>query len=87
MNTTTLMLSLPAEQAVRLFKQLLKNFNFNQFILVCSSTSSCSTKFDPELLRADLTLAKERVYRLRKELARIQTEMTYTQKGVDTLYG
>uniref|UniRef100_A0A182QXA6 Protein kibra n=1 Tax=Anopheles farauti TaxID=69004 RepID=A0A182QXA6_9DIPT len=52
---------------------------------LCSSTSSCSTKFDPELLRADLALAKERVFRLKKELSRIQKEMRNTQKGVDTL--
>uniref|UniRef100_A0A182SYD7 C2 domain-containing protein n=1 Tax=Anopheles maculatus TaxID=74869 RepID=A0A182SYD7_9DIPT len=51
----------------------------------CSSTSSCSTKFDPELLRADLAIAKERVFRLKKELSRIQKEMHSTQKGVDTL--
>ncbi|KAL9695514.1 hypothetical protein quinque_014799 [Culex quinquefasciatus] len=54
---------------------------------LCSSTSSCSTKFDPELLRADLALAKERVFRLKKELSRIQKEMHNTQKGVDTLSG
>lgn len=53
---------------------------------MCSSASSCSTKFDPDLLRADLVLAKERVSRLRTEMARIQTEMTYTQKGVETLH-
>ena len=53
---------------------------------LCSSASSCSTKFDPDLLRADLVLAKERVFRLRKEMARIQTEMTYTQKNVQTLH-
>uniref|UniRef100_A0A182RV26 C2 domain-containing protein n=1 Tax=Anopheles funestus TaxID=62324 RepID=A0A182RV26_ANOFN len=52
---------------------------------LCSSTSSCSTKFDPELLRADLAIAKERVFRLKKELSRIQKEMHSTQKGVDTL--
>uniref|UniRef100_A0A182UUF2 Protein kibra n=1 Tax=Anopheles merus TaxID=30066 RepID=A0A182UUF2_ANOME len=46
---------------------------------------SCSTKFDPELLRADLAIAKERVFRLKKELSRIQKEMHSTQKGVDTL--
>ncbi|XP_058064430.1 protein kibra [Anopheles bellator] len=51
---------------------------------ICSSTSSC-TKFDPELLRADLAIAKERVFRLKKELSRIQKEMRSTQKGVDTL--
>lgn len=53
---------------------------------LCSSASSCSTKFDPDLLRADLALAKERVNRLRKEMARIQNEMSYTQKGVETLH-
>lgn len=55
--------------------------------LVCSTTSSSSTKlFDPELLRADLALARERVQRLKRELSRIQTEMSYTQRGVDALY-
>lgn len=54
---------------------------------LCSSASSCSTKFDPDLLRADLVLAKERVFRLRKEMDRIQTEMTYTRRGVETLHG
>jgi len=53
---------------------------------LCSSASSCSTKFDPDLLRADLVLAKERVYRLRKEMAKIQTEMTYNQQGLETLH-
>lgn len=53
---------------------------------LCSSASSCSTKFDPDLLRADLVLAKERVHRLRTEMDRIQNEMTYTQKGVETLH-
>lgn len=53
---------------------------------LCSSASSCSTKFDPDLLRADLVLAKERVFRLRKEMARIQNEMSYTQKNVQTLH-
>nr|XP_029709675.1 protein kibra-like [Aedes albopictus] len=53
---------------------------------LCSSTSSCSTKFDPELLRADLALAKERVFRLKKELSRIHKEMHNTQKGVETLF-
>ncbi|XP_035790458.1 protein kibra-like isoform X2 [Anopheles albimanus] len=52
---------------------------------LCSSTSSCSTKFDPELLRADLNIAKERVFRLKKELYRIHKEMRSTQKGVETL--
>uniref|UniRef100_A0A2M4A622 Protein kibra n=1 Tax=Anopheles triannulatus TaxID=58253 RepID=A0A2M4A622_9DIPT len=52
---------------------------------LCSSTSSCSTKFDPELLRADLNIAKERVFQLKKELYKIHKEMRSTQKGVETL--
>lgn len=56
------------------------------FFSVCSNSSSSSTKFDPELLRADLLLAKDRVFRLKKEMKRIQTEMTYTKRGVDTLF-
>lgn len=54
---------------------------------LCSSASSTSTKFDPDLLRADLVLAKERVNRLRTEMAKIETEMTFTQRGVETLQG
>lgn len=53
---------------------------------MCSTSSSSSTKFDPELLRAELGLAKNRVFRLKKELTRIHNEMAYTQRGVDALY-
>ncbi|XP_055679801.1 protein kibra isoform X2 [Lutzomyia longipalpis] len=51
-----------------------------------SSSSSISTKFDPELLKADLALSKERVRRLKRELAQITSEISFTQRGVDTLY-
>lgn len=54
---------------------------------LCSSASSTTSKFDPDLLRADLALAKERVQRLRSEMDKIETEMTYTQRGVETLQG
>ncbi|CAH0560752.1 unnamed protein product [Brassicogethes aeneus] len=52
---------------------------------LCSSTSSVSTKYDPDLLKSDVTMAKNRVSRLKSELEQIRNEMTYTQRGVDTL--
>ncbi|CAB4062409.1 WWC1 [Lepeophtheirus salmonis] len=51
-----------------------------------NSTGSClSTKYDPDLLRADVNHAKSRVQRLKRELMNIDSEMTYKQKGVETL--
>lgn len=55
------------------------------FVLVCSSSSSVSTKYDPDLLKSDVAMAKDRVSRLKLELEKIRNEMTYTQRGVDTL--
>lgn len=53
---------------------------------VCSSTTSISSKYDPELLKADLAVSKERVRRLKQELAQINSEISFTQRGVATLY-
>lgn len=52
---------------------------------VCSSSSSIS-RHDPELLRADLKLAKERVHQLKQELKHITNDISYTQRGMNTLY-
>lgn len=60
--------------------------NFYVFVFsVCSSSSSISTKFDPDLLKSDVAHAKNRVSRLKRELEQIKTEVSYTQKGVETL--
>eukprot|EP00095_Tigriopus_kingsejongensis_P003652 maker-scaffold11_size778918-snap-gene-0.11 protein:Tk03652 transcript:maker-scaffold11_size778918-snap-gene-0.11-mRNA-1 annotation:"protein kibra-like isoform 1" len=50
-----------------------------------STGSVSSTKYDPDLLKADVHHAKARVHRLKRELANIDTEMAYKQKGVETL--
>ncbi|CAH1778285.1 unnamed protein product [Owenia fusiformis] len=51
-----------------------------------NSTSSVgSTKYDPDLLKADVHLAKKRIARLRGELQQIRTEMSYKERGVETL--
>ncbi|KAG5886982.1 hypothetical protein JTB14_006623 [Gonioctena quinquepunctata] len=52
---------------------------------LCSSNSNVSTKYDPDLLKSDVALAKNRVSRLKCELEQIRNEMTYTQRGVETL--
>ncbi|XP_071572617.1 protein kibra [Temnothorax nylanderi] len=52
---------------------------------LCSSSSSLSTKYDPDLLKSDVALARSRVSRLKRELEQIRAEMNCTQRGVDTL--
>ncbi|XP_033744026.1 protein WWC2-like isoform X2 [Pecten maximus] len=50
-----------------------------------SNSSVGSTKYDPDLLKADVHHAKNRVSRLRRELEQIRTEMHYKEQGVETL--
>lgn len=64
---------------------LLIIFFYLLYPTVCSSTSSMS-RHDPELLRADLKLAKERVCQLKHELNHITSDISYTQRGMNTLY-
>ncbi|KAK9497147.1 hypothetical protein O3M35_004519 [Rhynocoris fuscipes] len=52
---------------------------------LCSTSSNASTKYDPDLLKSDVALAKSRVSRLKKELQQIRAEMSCTQRGVETL--
>ncbi|KAH8264132.1 hypothetical protein KR038_003307 [Drosophila bunnanda] len=52
---------------------------------LCSSSSSMS-RHDPELLRADLMQARERVHQLKQELTHITNDISYTERGMNTLY-
>lgn len=52
---------------------------------MCSSGSSGSARYDPDLLRSDVAHAKNRVARLKQELDEIQHVMQYTRHGVETL--
>lgn len=96
MNTTTSTMHWPRSQLLELVVSNSNHtyshhevvFMFLQtiyFVLVCSSSSSVSTKYDPDLLKSDVAMAKNRVSRLKSELEQIRNEMTYTQRGVDTL--
>ena len=55
------------------------------FVSVNSNSSVGSTKYDPDLIKADVILARKRVDRLRHELEQIRAEMQYKQRGLDTL--
>lgn len=50
-----------------------------------SNSSVGSTKYDPDLLKSDVNLARNRVARLKRELEQIQAEMVYKEQGVETL--
>jgi len=50
-----------------------------------STSSVSSTKFDPDLLKADVALAKNRVARLRRDLDVARAEFAYQQRGIDML--
>lgn len=52
---------------------------------VNSNSSVGSTKYDPDLLKSDVNLARNRVARLKRELEQIQAEMVYKEQGVETL--
>ncbi|XP_059079146.1 protein kibra-like isoform X2 [Tigriopus californicus] len=67
-----------------LYTALCKGFHASQTSLN-STGSVSSTKYDPDLLKSDVQHAKARVQRLKQELANIDTEMSYKQKGVETL--
>ncbi|XP_041357146.1 protein WWC2-like [Gigantopelta aegis] len=50
-----------------------------------SNSSVGSTKYDPDLLKSDICLAKKSVARLKRELEQIRAEMQYKERGVETL--
>ncbi|GBP17754.1 Protein kibra [Eumeta japonica] len=59
-------------------------------LLVCSSgtsatSTSTSSRHEPELLRAEVVAARGRVARLRRELRQARAEVASARRGVDTL--
>eukprot|EP00096_Caligus_rogercresseyi_P009991 TRINITY_DN3507_c0_g1_i1.p1 TRINITY_DN3507_c0_g1~~TRINITY_DN3507_c0_g1_i1.p1 ORF type:complete len:1225 (-),score=456.01 TRINITY_DN3507_c0_g1_i1:489-4163(-) len=77
-------LSLARDEYLHLSNRL--NMPLSSSTSSLNSTGSClSTKYDPDLLRADVIHAKSRVQRLKRELVNIDSEMAYKQRGVETL--
>lgn len=50
-----------------------------------NSRSSTSSKYDPDILKAEITTAKSRVNKLKRELACMKQELQYKEQGVETL--
>lgn len=59
--------------------------NVSLYSVGSSSSGSTTTKYDPDLLKADVALAKERVARLKRELDQIKTEVYYKEQGIEAL--
>ena len=55
------------------------------YIAVNSTSSVGSSKYDPDLLKADVSDARKRVARLKRELDLIREEMHYKEQGLETL--
>ncbi|XP_022253265.1 protein kibra-like [Limulus polyphemus] len=49
------------------------------------SSGSSGRKYDPELLKAEVALAHERVAKLKQELSQIRTVLHYKEQGLETL--
>ncbi|XP_040006027.1 protein KIBRA [Xiphias gladius] len=50
-----------------------------------NSRSSSSSKYDPEILKAEIATAKSRVNRLKRDLACMKQELQYKEQGFKTL--
>ncbi|KRZ88595.1 Protein kibra [Trichinella sp. T8] len=50
-----------------------------------SSCTSIASRHDPELLRSEIKMARQRLARLRREEKQVQCELKYKQQGIDTL--
>ncbi|XP_062867253.1 protein KIBRA [Trichomycterus rosablanca] len=50
-----------------------------------NSRSSSSSKYDPEILKAEIVTAKSRVNKLKKDLACMRQELLYKEQGFETL--
>ncbi|KAG1969965.1 protein KIBRA [Pimephales promelas] len=50
-----------------------------------NSRSSSSSKYDPEILKAEIVTAKSRVNKLKRDLAFMRQELLYKEQGFETL--
>uniref|UniRef100_A0A4W5NGG1 WW and C2 domain containing 1 n=1 Tax=Hucho hucho TaxID=62062 RepID=A0A4W5NGG1_9TELE len=50
-----------------------------------NSRSSSSSKYDPEILKADIVTSKSRVNKLKRDLACMKQELQYKEQGFETL--
>ncbi|KAM9481921.1 protein WWC3 isoform 3-T3 [Clarias gariepinus] len=72
-----------AQQEMQLFNQLSQDDN--RSITSSHSGSSSNAKYDPDQIKAEIACRRERLSRLKQELAQMRQELQYKEMGVETL--
>nr|XP_014341499.1 PREDICTED: protein KIBRA [Latimeria chalumnae] len=72
-----------AQQEYRQLYEVWKEKSTSQTSLV--SGSSSSSKYDPDILKAEIATTKSRVYKLKREMTHIKQELQYKEEGFQTL--
>ncbi|CAL8268558.1 unnamed protein product [Merluccius merluccius] len=72
-----------AQQEYQLLHDTWRNKSTSQTSL--NSRSSSSSRYDPEILKAEIVTAKSRVNRLKRDLLSMKQELQYKQQGFETL--
>lgn len=71
------------QQEMQLFNQLTQDDN--RSITSSHSGSSSNAKYDPDQIKAEIACRRERLSRLKQELAQMRQELQYKEMGVETL--
>ncbi|XP_041912431.1 protein WWC3 isoform X3 [Alosa sapidissima] len=72
-----------AQQEMLLFHQLSQDDT--RSITSSHSGSSSNAKYDPDQIKAEIACRRERLSRLKQELAQVKQELQYKEMGVETL--
>ncbi|XP_053709079.1 protein WWC3 [Synchiropus splendidus] len=71
-----------AQQEMLLFHELSED---NRSITSALSNSSSNVKYDPDQIKVEVACRRERLSRLKQELAQVKQELQYKEMGVETL--
>ncbi|KAM7410450.1 hypothetical protein PAMA_001745 [Pampus argenteus] len=71
-----------AQQEMLLFHELSED---NRSITSVLSSSSSNAKYDPDQIKVEIACRRERLSRLKQELAQVKQELQYKEMGVETL--
>lgn len=71
-----------AQQEMLLFHELTED---NRSITSTLSGSSSNSKYDPDQIKVEIACRRERLSRLKQELAQVKQELQYKEMGVETL--
>ncbi|XP_056607186.1 protein WWC3 isoform X1 [Triplophysa dalaica] len=71
------------QQEMQIFNQLTQDDN--RSITSSHSGSSSNAKYDPDQIKAEIACRRERLSRLKQELAQMRQELQYKEMGVETL--